>query len=41
MHLAPTGEVAPLPAVLNLFRLWDEHPELLKDLVLIPVVVAN
>jgi HTH-type transcriptional regulator/antitoxin MqsA len=26
------GEVAPLPAVLNLFRLLDKHPELLKDL---------
>jgi len=27
------GEVAPLPAVVNLFRLLDKHPELLKDLV--------
>jgi HTH-type transcriptional regulator / antitoxin MqsA len=27
------GEVAPLPAVINLFRLLDKHPELLKDLV--------
>jgi HTH-type transcriptional regulator/antitoxin MqsA len=27
------GEAAPLPAVLNLFRLLDKHPELLKDLV--------
>jgi len=27
------GEVTPLPAVLNLFRLLDKHPELLKDLV--------
>jgi HTH-type transcriptional regulator/antitoxin MqsA len=26
------GEVAPMPAVLNLFRLLDKHPELLKDL---------
>jgi HTH-type transcriptional regulator/antitoxin MqsA len=26
------GEVAPRPAVLNLFRLLDKHPELLKDL---------
>ena len=26
------GEVAPLPAVVNLFRLLDKHPELLKDL---------
>ena len=27
------GEAAPLPAVTNLFRLLDKHPELLKDLV--------
>jgi len=27
------GEAAPLPAVVNLFRLLDRHPELLKDLV--------
>lgn len=27
------GEAAPLPAVLNLFRLLDKHPELLKDLL--------
>ena len=27
------GEAAPLPAVINLFRLLDMHPELLKDLV--------
>jgi HTH-type transcriptional regulator / antitoxin MqsA len=26
------GEVAPLPAVINLFRLLDKHPDLLKDL---------
>ena len=26
------GEVAPLPAVVNLFRILDKHPELLKDL---------
>jgi HTH-type transcriptional regulator/antitoxin MqsA len=26
------GEAAPLPAVLNLFRLLDKHPELLKEL---------
>jgi len=26
------GEVVPLPAVINLFRLLDKHPELLKDL---------
>ena len=26
------GEAAPLPAVINLFRLLDRHPELLKDL---------
>ena len=26
------GEVAPLPAVVNLLRLLDKHPELLKDL---------
>lgn len=27
------GEAAPLPAVINLFRLLDKHPELLADLV--------
>jgi HTH-type transcriptional regulator/antitoxin MqsA len=27
------GEAIPLPAVVNLFRLLDKHPELLKDLV--------
>jgi len=27
------GEVVPLPAVVNLFRLLDKHPEMLKDLV--------
>lgn len=27
------GEAAPLPAVLNLFKLLDRHPELLKELV--------
>jgi len=27
------GEVAPLPAVVNLFRLLDKYPELLKDLL--------
>lgn len=27
------GEAAPLPAVVNLFRLLDKHPELLRDLV--------
>jgi HTH-type transcriptional regulator / antitoxin MqsA len=26
------GEAAPLPAVVNLFRLLDRHPELLKEL---------
>jgi len=26
------GKAAPLPAVINLFRLLDKHPELLKDL---------
>jgi len=26
------GEVSPLPAIVNLFRLLDKHPELLKDL---------
>jgi HTH-type transcriptional regulator / antitoxin MqsA len=26
------GEAAPLPAVVNLFRLLDKHPELLNDL---------
>jgi HTH-type transcriptional regulator/antitoxin MqsA len=27
------GEAAPLPAVVNLFRLLDKHPELLKEIV--------
>jgi HTH-type transcriptional regulator/antitoxin MqsA len=27
------GKVVPLPAVINLLRLLDKHPELLKDLV--------
>jgi HTH-type transcriptional regulator / antitoxin MqsA len=27
-----TGKAAPLPAVLNLFKLLDKHPELLKEL---------
>lgn len=27
------GEAAPLPAVVNLFRLLDKHPEFLKDLL--------
>jgi HTH-type transcriptional regulator/antitoxin MqsA len=27
------GEATPMPAVINLFRLLDEHPELLKDLI--------
>jgi HTH-type transcriptional regulator/antitoxin MqsA len=27
------GEAIPMPAVINLFRLLDKHPELLKDLV--------
>lgn len=27
------GEATPLPAVSNLFRLLDKHPELLKDLI--------
>lgn len=27
------GEAMPMPAVVNLFRLLDKHPELLKDLV--------
>ncbi|MSP00448.1 MAG: type II toxin-antitoxin system MqsA family antitoxin [Acetobacteraceae bacterium] len=27
------GEAAPLPAVVNLFRLLDKHPELLRELV--------
>jgi HTH-type transcriptional regulator/antitoxin MqsA len=27
------GEVTPMPAVVNLFRLLDLHPELLNDLV--------
>lgn len=26
------GEAQPMPAVLNLFRLLDKHPELLKEL---------
>jgi HTH-type transcriptional regulator/antitoxin MqsA len=26
------GETTPLPAVINLFRLLDKHPELLSDL---------
>jgi HTH-type transcriptional regulator/antitoxin MqsA len=26
------GEATPLPAVINLFRLLDKHPELLKEL---------
>jgi HTH-type transcriptional regulator/antitoxin MqsA len=26
------GEAAPMPAVVNLFRLLDRHPELLKEL---------
>ena len=25
------GEASPLPAVVNLFRLLDKHPSLLKD----------
>lgn len=28
-----SGEVVPLAAVVNLFRLLDKHPELLKDLI--------
>lgn len=28
-----TGKTAPMPAVLNLFKLLDRHPELLKELV--------
>ncbi len=27
------GEAAPLPAVVNLFRLLDKHPDLLKELL--------
>ena len=27
------GEAVPLPAVVNLFRLLDKNPELLKDLI--------
>lgn len=27
------GEATPLPAVINLLRLLDKHPELLRDLV--------
>lgn len=30
------GEAAPMPAVVNLLRLLDKHPELLKDTVLQP-----
>lgn len=26
------GEVMPLPAVVNLFRLLDKHPELLQEI---------
>lgn len=26
------GEAAPLPAVINLFRLLDRHPELLSEI---------
>ncbi len=26
------GQAAPMPAVLNLFRILDKHPELLKEL---------
>ncbi len=26
------GEARPLPAIMNLFRLLDHHPELLKEL---------
>lgn len=26
------GEATPMPAIVNLFRLLDKHPELLKDL---------
>lgn len=26
------GEVVPMPAVINLFKLLDKHPELLKEL---------
>jgi HTH-type transcriptional regulator/antitoxin MqsA len=26
------GEVTPMPAVVNLFRILDRHPELLKEL---------
>jgi len=26
------GDARPLPAVMNLFRLLDHHPELLKEL---------
>jgi len=26
------GEAIPLPAVVNLFKLLDKHPELLKEL---------
>ena len=27
------GEATPLPAVVNLFRLLDKHPDLLKELI--------
>ena len=27
------GEAVPLPAVVNLFKLLDKHPELLKELI--------
>jgi HTH-type transcriptional regulator/antitoxin MqsA len=27
------GEAMPMPAVINLFRLLDKHPQLLKDLI--------
>lgn len=27
------GEAVPLPAVMNLFKLLDKHPELLKELI--------
>ena len=26
------GEVTPLPAIINLFRLLDKHPEMLKEI---------
>jgi HTH-type transcriptional regulator / antitoxin MqsA len=31
-HYEP-GEATPLPAVINLFRLLDKHPDLLKELM--------